>query len=111
MVNPLMDDLAQAGFSGYWLGIDQAEFATDILFKSQADLQRIYKDLSTAAITAFGATDVMRFLGRKPHGNFAGEIIIDIGLWTKKIPQLLPELANIFCNFSQNSRLSMVFCA
>lgn len=83
MVDPLMNDLAQAGFGGYWLGIDQAEFATDILFNSQTDLQRIYKDLSSAAITAFGATDVMRFLGRKPHGNFAGEIIID----SKKRPQ------------------------
>ena len=83
MVNPLMDDLAQAGFGGYWLGIDQAELATDILFKSQADLQHIYKDLSSAAITAFGATDVMRFLGRKPHGNFAGEVLID----SKKRPE------------------------
>jgi len=83
MVNPLMDDLAKTGFGGYWLGIDQAEFASDILFKSQADLQRIYKDLTTTAITAFGATDVMRFLGRKPHGNFTGEIIID----SKKRPE------------------------
>lgn len=35
------------------------------------------------------------------------------GDWTldKKIPQLLPELPNIFCNFSQKSRLSMVCCA
>ena len=82
-VNPLMDDLAQAGFGGYWLGIDQAEFASDILFKYPTDLQRIYQDLSTAAITAFGATDVMRFLGRKPHGNFAGEITID----SKKRPE------------------------
>lgn len=83
MVNPLVDDLTKAGFASYWLGTDQAEFATDILFKSQADLQPIYKDISTAAITAFSATDVMRFLGRKPHGNFTGEVIID----SKKRPQ------------------------
>jgi len=44
------------GIGGYRLGVDQAEFASDILFKSQAYLQRIYKDLSTAAITAFRAT-------------------------------------------------------
>jgi len=83
MVNPLMDDIAKAGFRGYWLGIDQAELTTDILFKSRAELEHIYKDLTTAAITAFGATDVMRFLGRKPHGNFAGEVIID----SKKRPE------------------------
>jgi len=77
MVNPLMADIAKAGFGGYWLGIDQAEFATDIIFKSRADLERILKDITTAAITGFGATDVMRFLGRKPHHAFKGEVIID----------------------------------
>lgn len=82
-VNPLMDDIAQAGFGGYWLGTDQAEYATDILFTSRADLERIHKDITTAAILGFGATDVMRFLGRKPHGNFTGEIIID----SKKRPE------------------------
>src|SRR5487761_2364920 len=55
MVNPLMADIAKAGFGGYWLGIDQAEFASDILFKSRTDLQRILKDITTAAITGFGA--------------------------------------------------------
>jgi len=83
MVNPLMADIAKAGFGGYWLGTDQAEFATDILFKSRADLERVHKDITTAAIIGFNATDVMRFLGRKPHGNFAGEVIID----SKKRPE------------------------
>jgi hypothetical protein len=77
MVNPLMADIAKAGFGSYWLGIDQAEYASDILFNSRADLERVHKDITTAAITGFGATDVMRFLGRKPHGNFTGEVIID----------------------------------
>lgn len=83
MVNPLIDDLAKTGFGGYWLGIDQAEVTTDILFKSRAELEHIYKDMTTAAITAFGANDVMRFLGRKPNGNFKGEVIID----SKKRPE------------------------
>ena len=72
-----MDDIAKVGFGGYWLGTDQAEYATNILFKSRADLEHIHKDLTAAAITGFGATDVMRFLGRKPHGSFTGEVIID----------------------------------
>ncbi len=83
MVNPLLQDLTAAGFGGYWLGIDQAEVTTDILFKSRAELERIHKDITTAAITGFGADDVMRFLGRKPHANFAGEVVID----SKKRPQ------------------------
>lgn len=83
MVNPLMADIAKAGFGGYWLGVDQAEFASDILFESRADLERIHKDITTAAITGFGASDVMRFLGRKPHHAFTGEVIID----SKKRPE------------------------
>jgi hypothetical protein len=31
----------------------------------------------TAAVTALGATDVLHFLGRKPHPAFAGEVTID----------------------------------
>ena len=77
MVNPLLPAITATGFGGYWFGADQAEVATDILFKSRADLERIHKDLVTAAMTGFGATDVMRFLGRKPHHAFTGEVVID----------------------------------
>jgi hypothetical protein len=63
--------------------MDQAELATDILFKSRADLERVHPDLVNAAITGFGATDVMRFLGQKPHHAFTGEVVID----SKKRPE------------------------
>jgi hypothetical protein len=82
-VNPLLPQITAAGFGGYWFGIDQAELATDILFKSRADLECIHDDLVHVAITGFGATDVMRFLGRKPHHAFTGEVVID----SKKRPQ------------------------
>jgi len=82
-VNPLLPEIAAAGFDGYWFGSDQAELATDILFKSRADLEGIHADLVNAAIIGFEATDVMRFLGRKPHHAFTGEVIID----SKKRPQ------------------------
>ncbi len=82
-VNPLLPAIAAAGFDGYWFGIDQAEVATDILFKSRGDLERIHADLVNAAIIGFGATDVMRFLGRKPHHAFTGEVVID----SKKRPE------------------------
>jgi hypothetical protein len=77
MVNPVLDDIEQAGFNTYWWVIDQAEYATDILFNDRAALERILSDLFTAAITGFGAEDVMHFLGRKLHHLFAGEVVID----------------------------------
>jgi len=77
MANPLLPAIYHANFGHYWWGIDQAEYATDVLFKSRAEIERILPDLVTVSMTGFGATDVMRFLGRKPHGNFKGEVIVD----------------------------------
>jgi len=54
--------------------IDQCEYASDVLFTDRAALETIRGDLVTAAITALGATEVMHFLGRKPHPAFAGTI-------------------------------------
>ena len=83
VVNPLLGDIASAGFGRYWWVIDQSEYATDILFKSRQALEAIHGDLVKTAITGFDATDVMHFLGRKPHHAFAGEVTID----SKQRPQ------------------------
>ena len=77
LVNPLLPAITHAGFSGYWWVIDQCEYASDILFTERAALVTIQGDLVTAAITALGATEVLHFLGRKPHPAFAGEVTID----------------------------------
>ena len=77
LVNPLLPAITHAGFSGYWWVIDQCEYASDILFTERAALETIQGDLVTAAITALGATEVLHFLGRKPHPAFAGEVTID----------------------------------
>lgn len=75
-VNPVLGTIARAGFGGYYWCVDQAEYATDLMFTSRAALAAIYPDLRRMAITAFGAEDVLRFLGRKLHGNFRGEVTI-----------------------------------
>src|SRR3954471_24014794 len=75
MVNPLLPDLQQAGFGSYWWVIDQCEYATDLLFKERGVLETVRDDL--VAMTGFGATDVLRFLDRKPHPAFIGEVTID----------------------------------
>jgi len=60
----------------YW-SVHQMEWATDILFDSAATLAALYPPLTRHAITQFSSADVMRFLGRKPHANFQGEITSD----------------------------------
>ncbi len=83
MVDPLLPSIKDASLPGYWWVIDQCEYATDILFCDRAALAAIKDDLVTVSVTALGATDVMYFLGRKPHHSFTGEVTID----SKKRPQ------------------------
>ena len=83
LVNPLLPDIKTAGFPGYWWVIDQSEYATDILFTDRNAVEAIKDDLVTAAVTTLGASDVMHFLGRKPHHAFTGEVTID----SKKRPE------------------------
>ena len=43
----------------------QAEYATDIVFKKQDDLQQIYSELMTTAIHAVKPENIATFLGHK----------------------------------------------
>jgi len=71
-VNPLLADLLD-GLTYYWV-TDQAEYATDILFRDAATLARLYPQWLEHATLRFSAEDVMTFLGRKLTGQFAGEL-------------------------------------
>jgi hypothetical protein len=77
-VNPHLETLRRAGFSGYYWVTAQCEYATDVLFRDRASLASLYPALVELSLTAFSADDVLRFLGRKPHGNFQGEVTSDL---------------------------------
>lgn len=72
-VNPLLKNLL-APMQYYWV-VDQAEFATDILFKDRVALKDLYSKLVKHATLCFTAEDVLTFLGRKLYGNFQGEVL------------------------------------
>jgi len=74
--NPLLRTLLR-GMNYYWT-TQQAEYSTDILFRSRAELQPLYQKLVQHATLAFSAEDVMTFLGRKLTGHFAGQIVNDL---------------------------------
>lgn len=76
-INPHLPMLRQAGCSGYYWVVDQAEYATDVFFRDRASLEVLVPDLVALSSTAFSAEDVLRFLGRKPHGTFQGEVFTD----------------------------------
>lgn len=64
-VNPMVPTVLEARFGGYWWVVDQAEVATDIAFTSRPALEAIVPGLVAHAASAFGAEDMLRFLGRK----------------------------------------------
>ena len=58
----------------YRWSILQAEYATDIIFKKQSDLQLIYEPLIRTAIHSVKPENIASFLGQKLHGNYQGEM-------------------------------------
>jgi hypothetical protein len=58
----------------YNWNIMQAEYATDIVFRSQATLQRFYPHLVEVLIQAVKPADIATFLGHKLRGNYQDEM-------------------------------------
>jgi hypothetical protein len=58
----------------YHWSIMQAEYATDIVFKRQQDLQSIYSHLVRTAIHTVKPENIASFLGRKLHGNYQDQM-------------------------------------
>lgn len=77
-INPFLERIHEIFHQGYHWCVDQCEYATDIMFKSREDLEKIYPALVEHALVSFKCEDVMTFLGRKMHGAFQGEVVSDI---------------------------------
>jgi hypothetical protein len=77
LLNPVHRLLFKNTPMDYYWTAHQSEWATDVMFKDSASLAAIYPALVLHGMTAFASKDVMRFLGRKVHGAFQGEIISD----------------------------------
>jgi hypothetical protein len=73
-MNPLHRKIFEPYPMDYYWSAYQTEWATDLLFRDPATLGRLYPTLVRHAMLHFKSPDVLRFLGRKEHGNFIGEI-------------------------------------
>lgn len=80
--NPAAEALFPDGGWPYYWSADQTEWATDVLFRSAADLAALYPHLLRHGIERLGSREVLRFLGRKAtaanYGGFAGEVVSDL---------------------------------
>jgi hypothetical protein len=77
MLNPIHSEIFKGFPIGYYWSVFESEWASDLAFKSPSALGSIYPSLVLHAMTTFSSRDVMRFLGRKIHGNFQGEVVTD----------------------------------
>jgi len=59
---------------GYHWSLMQVEYATDIVFRRQCDLEPIYEAITRTAVQAVKAEHVATFLGRKLNGNYKDEV-------------------------------------
>jgi hypothetical protein len=77
-VNPLLRPRRElACYRLRWV-VDQAEFATDLVFKSPAALAGLYRKLLEFASLTFTPKDILGFLGRKWDRRFDGEVQTEV---------------------------------
>ncbi len=76
LVNPLLRK-ELSGYKVRWF-VDQAEFATDLLFKSPSALSGLYQKLLQFATLTFTPKDILGFLGRKWDRRFDGEMQTEV---------------------------------
>jgi hypothetical protein len=98
----------------YYWAVQEAEYATDIAFRSAADLGKLYPRLVHQAYAGLKSTDVLRFMGYRvrpdgqPWQNFAGELRSTIkklmnGICVKH--RLKNNLLKMYDKFAQVLRL------
>lgn len=81
--HPWLTKLLPCPVPYYWAA-QEAEYATDIVFTTAADLQRLYPRFVQHAYAAMGGTDVLRYLGYRvrqdgcPRLDMAGEVTTTI---------------------------------
>jgi hypothetical protein len=73
-VNPLLGKANGLDLHPYYWSVSESEYATDVLFRDARALAGIYPALVDHAIKRFDSRDVLRFLGRRLHGLFQGEV-------------------------------------
>jgi hypothetical protein len=81
--HPWLEALFPQPVPYYW-SVQEAEFATDIVFKKPDDLQRLYPQLVHYSTSLLKSTDVLRFMGYhvtkagRPRLDFADEVVTTI---------------------------------
>lgn len=76
--HPLRQVLCEPVDQAYYWSLKESEFSTDLLFRSEAALARLYPQLLHFGMAHFGSREILRFLGKRVPAegcpaNFHGE--------------------------------------
>jgi hypothetical protein len=74
-VHPVLDQILGGFQVPYFWTAHQSEWATDVMFKDPDDLNRLMPAIIRHGMSNLHSNDVFRFLGKKLHGNFQGEVL------------------------------------
>jgi hypothetical protein len=111
--HPWLEDRLPQPVPYYW-SVQEAEFATDIVFNKPEDLCRLYPQLVHYSTSLLQSTDVLRFMGYhvtkagRPRLDFADEVVTTIkelveGTCVKH--RVGPNLLKMYDKFGQILRL------
>jgi hypothetical protein len=74
MLNPAHEEVLGSYVAHYyWMG-HETEWASDVLFRTPEDLAALHPGFTRHALLTFHSDHILRFLGRRLHGNFQGEV-------------------------------------
>jgi len=76
LVNPLLRKELSC-YRVHWV-VDQAEFATDLVFQNPSALSGLYQQLLQFAALTFTPKDILGFLGRKWDRRFDGDVQTEV---------------------------------
>jgi hypothetical protein len=67
--HPLHREICRPIHASYYWTVAQSEYATDVMFKEQADLQAVFPAMVHHSVMSFGSEQVLRFLQRRTAGE------------------------------------------
>lgn len=67
LAHPTHEQIFGTDLPNYYWSADETEWATDVMFRSPAELDALYPQLVHHGVTTFSCGDVLHFLGRRPH--------------------------------------------
>ncbi len=77
LCHPLHAEITRPIERDYYWTLAESEYATDVMFRDRAALERIYPALVHHAVMSFGSEQVLRFMGRARGAQAADEVQTD----------------------------------